>query len=238
LPHLPRGWFWFRIADLCEVVRGGSPRSAGDPKYYGGTIPFLKVADITQRPGAYLDTYTYSIKEAGLQKTRLVRPSTLLLSNSGATLGVPKICVIEATFNDGIAAFLGLEKSRLLYHYYFWLSKTNELRAINQGAAQPNLNTNLIEQVFIPLCGADEMEIVTSEIEKAFSVSEQLIKEVEKQLEKTERLRPSILKNAFSGKLVAQDPNDESAATLLERIKAEKAAKENGKKNNGRRKAA
>lgn len=47
LPDLPDGWGWLKVAHICDVVRGGSPRPAGDPKFYGGNIPFLKVADIT-----------------------------------------------------------------------------------------------------------------------------------------------------------------------------------------------
>ena len=101
LPELPEGWIWVRVGSICEVVRGGSPRPAGDTRYYGGTIPFLKVADLTRTAGAYIETHSYSIKEAGLRKTRLVNPPVLMLSNSGATLGVPKICRIRTTFNDG-----------------------------------------------------------------------------------------------------------------------------------------
>ena len=120
---LPSGGTLKRINSLCEVVRGGSPRPAGDLRYYEGNIPFLKVADITRNEGTYLNTHTFTIKEAGLKNTRYVEANTLLLSNSGATLGVPKICTFPTTFNDGIAAFLGLDKDDLVYHYYwlFWV---------------------------------------------------------------------------------------------------------------------
>jgi type I restriction enzyme S subunit len=223
LAPLPLGWSWLQVSDLCDVVRGGSPRPAGDPQYYDGNIPFLKVADITRKAGAYLDSYTYTIKPAGLTKTRLISPKKLLLSNSGATLGVPKICLIEATFNDGIAAFLGLAEELLIYHYYFWLSKTDKLRAINQGAAQPNLNTDLIKEFFIPICFSEEMKLVAQEIESKLSVCDQLELEIEINLQKSEALRQSILKKAFSGQLVAQAPADEPASALLERIRTEKA---------------
>ena len=224
LPDLPEGWIWVRVGSICEVVRGGSPRPAGDTRYYGGTIPFLKVADLTRTAGAYIETHSYSIKEAGLNKTRLIDPPVLMLSNSGATLGVPKICRIRTTFNDGIAALLGLDENDLPYHYYFWVSKTSELRAINQGAAQPNLNTGLIQDVTIPLCSKEEMQIVARDIGGALSICDQLNADIDAQIARSEALRQSILKKAFSGQLVAQDPNDEPATALLERIKAEKVA--------------
>ncbi|MCG8431524.1 MAG: restriction endonuclease subunit S, partial [Candidatus Omnitrophica bacterium] len=223
LPELPFGWLWFSVSQLCEVVRGGSPRPAGDPKYYDGDIPFLKVADITRNPGVYLDTFTYTIKDAGLKKTRLVEPPVLMLSNSGATLGVPKICQIKATFNDGIAAFLGLPETAQLFHYYFWESKTMELRNINQGAAQPNLNTNLIQEYILPVCSELEMVEVSKIIEQNMSICSKIEDDISKQLRLAEALRQSILKKAFSGQLVSQDPNDEPASVLLDRIAEEKA---------------
>ncbi len=222
LPELPEGWGWFKVAHICDVVRGGSPRPAGDPKFYGGNIPFLKVADITTTPTPYLRTYTYTITEAGLSKTRQIEPNTLLLSNSGATLGVPKICLIPATMNDGVAAFLGLPKEALLYHYYFWQSQTKQLRNIDQGAAQPNLNTDLIKETFIPICSGAEQVVVAQKLEEAMSEVDQLDQTLTAALQQAEALRQSILKRAFSGQLVPQDPNDEPAAALLARIQAER----------------
>lgn len=199
---LPEGWKWVKVSELCEVVRGGSPRPAGNPKYYDGNIPFLKVRDLTKDNNKYLNTFEYTIKEAGLHKTRLIKPNTLLISNSGATLGVPKICLIEATMNDGIAAFLNLNPKSNSYLYYFWLSKTEELRNINMGAAQPNLNTNILKNYLVPYCSFEEQQIITSEIETRFSVADKLEQTIDENLEKANSLRQSILKRAFEGRLV------------------------------------
>lgn len=197
-----------KIKDLCQVVRGGSPRPAGDPRFYNGTIPFLKVADLTHNSSMFVNEATYTIKPAGLIKTRKVPANTLLLSNSGATLGVPKICTFETTFNDGIAAFLNLPKEALPYHYYFWVSKTKELRAINQGAAQPNLNTTIIENMDIPYPSLSEQKTIVKKIESAFAFADKAQAAITDALEQAKQLKQSILKRAFEGKLVPQDPND------------------------------
>ncbi len=73
-------WEEKTIGECCTVVRGGSPRPAGDPKYYDGTIPFMKVADITGNDSKYVCSTQFTIKEAGLHKTRMVEPDTLLLT--------------------------------------------------------------------------------------------------------------------------------------------------------------
>lgn len=192
-----------QVSSLCNVVRGGSPRPAGSDKYYNGPIPFLKVADLTRNDGMYLNKFTYTIKPEGLTKTRKVPANTLLLSNSGATLGVPKICTFETTFNDGVAAFLDFDLTQqyLPYHYYFWLSKLPEMRAIDQGAAQPNLNTTIIGEVEIPQHNFEEQKQISNMIEARLSVCDSIEKTVDSVLAQADAMRQSVLKQAFEGRL-------------------------------------
>lgn len=224
LPELPPGWSYFLVGSLCEVVRGGSPRPAGDERYYNGDIPFLKVADLTRTSGMFVDSSTYTIKEAGLTKTRQVDPQTLLISNSGATLGVPKICRIRATFNDGVAAFLGLSAEENSFHYWFWVRMTPLLRNINQGAAQPNLNTSLLAESIIPQCSLTEQAEILRILDSKLESADVMDAEIDAALARADSLRQSILKRAFSGKLVPQSPADEPASVLLDRIRAEREA--------------
>jgi type I restriction enzyme S subunit len=200
--ELPKSWKLIKVSEISNVVRGGSPRPAGDIRYYDGAIPFLKVRDVTKDNGVYLTTFEYTIKEAGLHKTRQIKPNTLLLSNSGATLGVPKICMINATLNDGIAAFLELDQRSNLFLYYFWLSKTRELRNINMGAAQPNLNTDIIKNYLVPYCSIEEQQRIVDILESKLTICDKIEETIKTSLQQSETLRQSILKKAFEGRLV------------------------------------
>ena len=92
----------------------------------------------------------------------------------------------------------------------------------------------------IPVPPLAEQERIVAETERLLTIAKQAEATVETNLARAERLRQSILKQAFSGQLVPQDPNDEPASVLLERIKGEReaslAAAKNGRQP-GRRRA-
>jgi type I restriction enzyme S subunit len=89
-----------------------------------------------------------------------------------------------------------------LFLYYFWLSKTEELRNINMGAAQPNLNTDIIKNYAIPLPPLSEQHQIVAEIERRLSVCDKLEETIVESLKAAEVLRAGVLKRAFEGKLV------------------------------------
>jgi type I restriction enzyme S subunit len=172
---IPKNWVWCRLGDIAEIVRGGSPRPAGDPTYYGGNIPFLKVGDLTGYEDIYVRTHTHSIKEAGLYKTRFVEADTLLLTNSGATLGVPRICTFPTTFNDGIAAFLNLNFIDKIYLYFFLMSRTAwYLKEASRGQGQPNLNIDIISATLLPLPPLAEQKRIVKRLEEVMKYCEKL----------------------------------------------------------------
>ena len=175
--ELPETWIWCRLNDIASIVRGGSPRPAGDPKFYGGEIPFLKVADITQIKGIFVDGFTTTIKEEGLSKTREITQRTVLLTNSGATLGIPAICTFRTTFNDGIAAFVALAEEVFDEYLYFYLkAKSKWLRDIaSQGQGQPNLNTDIIRAMWFPLPPMVEQRAIVDIAKPILELCDELI---------------------------------------------------------------
>ena len=223
---VPNGWEWCRIASLADVVRGGSPRPAGSPIFYDGSIPFLKVADLTRESSIYVKSFSSTIKEAGLSKTRLVKAGTLLLTNSGATLGVPKICTFDTTFNDGVAAFLSLDERLKLYVYWFFCYMTDLYRNINQGTAQPNLNTDIIKMTLVPIPPYKEQIRIIEQlgnISPIIAFYEKAQDELDELNESIPKLiKQSILQEAIRGKLVPQIAEEGTAKDLLKQIKEEK----------------
>jgi len=198
--ELPKGWEWCRINTFCSVVRGGSPRPAGDPQYYDGNIPFLKVADLTRTEDMYLTSFMYTIKEAGLRKTRLVNGETVMLTNSGATLGIPKICTFETTFNDGIAAFEGLGPSvHKPYLYYFLRSKTQWfMDTASRGQGQPNLNTDIIRATLFPFPPSAEQKRIAEKTDHLMILCDQLKERLKKSQDDCDRLMAAAVNDILA----------------------------------------
>ncbi len=173
---LPNSWEWIRLADTADLVRGGSPRPAGDPRFYGGNIPFLKVGDITRKTTKFVEGFNATITEAGLHKTRFIETRTVLLSNSGATLGIPAICTFPATFNDGVAAFV--EKSQFIFdeYLYLYLSTLSKwfLNMASRGQGQPNLNTDIIKATWFALPPLEEQHRIVAKVDELMALCDQL----------------------------------------------------------------
>ena len=114
----------------------------------------------------------------------------------------------------------------------------NDLTTPDTGTAIPNVKgVKNLKALPVPILPINEQREIVSRLSELTSQIDNMEQEVESQLQKAETLRQSILKRAFSGRLVEQDPNDEPASVLLERIKAETAAQTTSNKKNRKRKA-
>ena len=220
--ELPDGWTWATIEQLSEVVRGASPRPAGDPKYFGGNVPWITVGPITADEGIYLTSVPTTLTEEGKEHSRYIESGTLVLTNSGATLGVPKITAIGGCINDGVAALLNVSGPLKLYLYFFLKTQTDPLRSLNQGAAQPNLNTNIIKSIKVPLPPVGELGRITNEIERRMSITLSIGEVLSANLKRAERLRQSILQQAFSGNFASNNLHVKSSSITQQKKVAPK----------------
>lgn len=153
---IPSDWEVKTISQISNPVRGGSPRPAGDPRYFNGNyIPWLTVAALTNIPLSqmYVSETESCLTEEGSSHSRILEKETLIIANSGATLGVPKLLAIKCCANDGIAALLDFDKeTNKQYLVYFINTQIKYLReVVATGNGQPNLNTGLIGNIKVPL---------------------------------------------------------------------------------------
>lgn len=198
--EIPEQWETASISRVATVVRGASPRPAGDPRYFNGQdVPWITVAEVTKDDGKYIfSTESYLTKE-GAECSRLVEKGTLLLSNSGATLGVPKVTLITGCINDGSVAFLDLNIEQM-YLLYVFKSRTLELRKQMQGYGQPNLNTTIVKNIVVPLPHPDEQKSISEYLDKRCKAIDDTIEMKEKVVERLSKYKKSLIYEVVTGK--------------------------------------
>lgn len=146
----PKDWRKLTLEDVCQVRRGASPRPAGDPRYFGGDIPWIKIADATAEPGRWLYRTKETVNEAGKEKSVFLKTGALILSNSGTT-GHPKFLAMDGCIHDGWLAFDNFKGIDQLFLFYLLSWQTSYLTYIADGSVQKNLNTTLLKNLEIAL---------------------------------------------------------------------------------------
>ena len=197
---IPNDWEITKIGNLGDVVRGGSPRPAGDPKYFNGNyIPWLTVASLTNIPEYQLDVCEANggLTEEGAEHSRILEVDTVIVANSGATLGVAKLLNIKCCANDGIAALINQRSGDKKYICYFINTKTKELRdVVATGNGQPNLNTTLIREIFIPFPPLPEQKLIA----QALSDVDALLAALDKTIAKKRAIKTATMQQLLTGK--------------------------------------
>lgn len=203
LGEIPKHWEKVRIGHYVNVFRGASPRPAGDPTLFGGDfMPWITVSEVTKKGEKYLyETETY-LTQLGAKQSRFVYPEMLLLSNSGASLGVPKISLIKGCFNDGSVAFDKYNaKLQRDFLYHFFNSHTEIYRREMAGYGQPNLNTDIIKSTKIPLPPIDEQHAICKYIDSKTEEFNEIIKQTDKEIELIKEYQQSLISEVVTGKV-------------------------------------
>jgi len=223
LPYLPEGWTWATLPQLGEFGRGKSKhRPRNDPKLYGGKYPFLQTGTVRSSNGR-IRSFDSNYNERGLAQSKLWPKGTVCITIA-ANIAESGILDFDACFPDSIVGFVPADGVIGEYVEFFIRTARESLDRYAPATAQKNINLEILEQVAVPLPPFHEQQLVFSRAEEELS----RIAEVEHSLLgeaiRSKALRHSILKAAFSGQLVPQDPHDEPASKLLERIAAERAS--------------
>ena len=220
----PNRWIKVTVNQICTTKSGGTP-SRNVSEYFGGDVPWIKSGELN-------DDVLYSCEEyisrKGLEQSNatLYPKNTILLAMYGATIGKVSVLGFPASTNQAICAFS--HNSNILYNlylFYFLKSIRSNLLNISFGGAQKNISQEKIRCISIPIPPLNEQRRIVAKIESIFAQIdaakerlERLALQISPGSNSLAQLKSSVLKQAFEGKLVPQDPNDEPAKTMLKKL--------------------
>jgi len=225
LPMLPEQWVWTSLGECFQVLVGATP-SRKETRYWGGPIPWVSSGEVrfTRIKGT-----RETITQAGLENssTRINPAGSVLLGmiGEGKTRGQVAILDMPAANNQNCAAIWVSETPAPPEYVFSWLwSQYEQTRRGSSGNNQPALNKSIVERVVMPLPPLAEMQEIVRLVDHALDQIERQQSAIDHALRHSAAQRQNILRAAFSGELVPQDPDDEPASVLLARIRAERAA--------------
>lgn len=238
---LPKGWVKTNLENVCDFITKGTTPAKDALFANQGDIPFIKVYNLTHK--GYLDfsidpTFVSNETHEGFLKRSKVYPNDVLMNIVGPPLG--KVSIVPDTYPEwNINQAIAIYRSNLIDSKYLseFLLNENTVRAMmsqsKATAGQFNLTLEICRNFPIPVCSKLEQAEIVKSLSENLTNAQYLQETIDQQLEQLTLLKQTVLQKAFSGELVPQDPNDEPASVLLERIKAEKEeehAKEKAKK--------
>ena len=221
---IPESWEWVRLGNIGDWGSGATPNRT-TPEYYNGNIPWLKTGDLNDN---YITDIPETITELALAKTsvRLNPIGSVLIAMYGATIGKLGILKIPATTNQACCACVPFTDIYNEFLFYFLMSQKVAFVKRGEGGAQPNISKEKIVSTLMPLPPVAEQKRIVEKLRilqpyiDYYAVLEK--SDIKLTQSFPEKLKKSILQYAIQGKLVPQDPADEPASALLERIRAEK----------------
>ena len=169
----------YKLGDICDVSSGGTPRRSERAFWDGGTIPWVKISDMT---GKYVEVTEEFITDEGLAHSpaKLIQPGAVLYSIF-ASIGATGILTIPAATNQAIAAVRPKDRRLSTDYLYHWLrAQENAARASSRGVAQNNINLSILRAMEMPLPDYDVQEGIVAGFDAILSrrdsYSDQLVK--------------------------------------------------------------
>jgi type I restriction enzyme S subunit len=223
---LPTGWTLASVEMLSILVQYGTSAKTGEV----GEVPVLRMGNIVD--GRLLcDKLKYLPASHDEFPELLLSPGDVLFNRTNSAELVGKTAVYHGNPSPcSFASYLvrirmteGYLPDFLAYYINSVFGRAWIASVVSQQVGQANVNASKLQALVVPVPPLAEQHRIVAEVKRQLSIIDKLQSSVATDLNRAECLRRSILKQTFEGNLVPQDPNDESAAVLLERIRSSKA---------------
>ena len=221
---------------IIEINYGTSEKTNDD----ASGIPVLRMGDI-QNGKLRFNKLKYLKKIT--DKKLLLQKGDLLFNRTNSAELVGKSAVFNSDFVCSFASYLikvrfseKLNSDYVCFYINSPYGKAWAKTQLTQQVGQANINSQKLQALQIPIPTLVEQERIVAEIESRFERADALETAVDRALNDAEKLKQAVLKKAFSGELVPQNPDDEPASVLLARIRAARAAEQRANPKKGKRK--
>jgi type I restriction enzyme, S subunit len=238
--RLPEGWVWATVDQLAAIGTGVTPLKSKSQYYVGGDIPWVTSGALNNEMVTEATEYVtpLALKDCRLES---YPAGSLLVAmyGEGKTRGKCSELAMSATINQAIAALVFEDAASVCKPYIksFLLKSYDDMRNQASGGVQPNMNLQIVRSIAIPIPPVDEQNEITRILSSQLEAAKDQVTAIDLSLQQSTAQRQNILRTAFAGQLVPQDPNDEPASVLMERIRLERAIQQmqpkirNSKKN-------
>ena len=229
LPTLIQPWFYIRFGEIIDSIDSGKSFRCEEREPLESEVGVAKVSSVSW--GEYNQSESKTCLDSEkIVKKYFIKTGDFLMSRAntielvGAVVIAQKISKSVMLSDKTLRISMDNILKRFVLHYLRSKTGRNEImrRSTGNQDSMRNIGQDRIRSICIPFCSKSEIIRVTELLDEKLSIVNKQIRDIQVSLSKAEALRLSILKKAFSGQLVAQDPNEENASVLLTRILKEK----------------
>jgi type I restriction enzyme S subunit len=224
LPTLPEGWCWASVEQISTKVVDGVHQK---PNYVSEGVPFITVKNLTAGPGISFERTNFITQENHDEFIRRADPERgdILVSKDG-TLGKIRAVRTDETFSIFVSVAM-IKPVILDTSDFLELALTSpqvQIQMVPKGSGLQHIHLEDLREDCIPLAPLSEQSRIVGECSRLLTLMDATERTVKRNIALGAATRSSILRSAFTGQLVPQDPTDEPASALLERIRAERGA--------------
>ncbi len=216
LGQLPSHWRWDKAGNICQSIVPNRDK----PRSFNGSISWVTTPQLSDSR----ISIDFSTSKDGLNEEEIatynarVVPAQSVIMTCVGSLGVAAVTEQPCVINQQLHAFVCHDLINPIYLAYALKFQKSWLERNATSTTVRYLNKTNCNSVPIPLCSKDEQEIIANRINLLFAMCQRIELTLEMLEIRLNRLRMAILRAAFRGELMPQDPNDEPAQALVSKI--------------------